>query len=366
VFNLKKRIKKIFSNASESVDSIVIKNSSEPYIDENFFYITELEQGLFEECCAVLYPDGNVNIIVSELESESAKKSGKNVEVYRKKEEFYNILKKNLKSSKNIGLNFNGMLLKDFLKLENKISNKNFVNVSSSIMKTRIIKDNFEIKKIKKATEIVDKVMSAVPSILHKGIFEYELAAEINNLIQKNGADGIAFDTISSFGKNTAEPHYSHGEIKLKNGDFVLCDFGARYKRYNSDITRTFVFGKATEKQKRIHNTVLKAQQIGFSKIKAGIEAHVVHDSVNKFINKSEFKGRFIHSTGHSLGLKVHDGGVAFNEESKIILKENMVLTVEPGIYIPGLSGVRIEDDIIVKENGLEILTKSPRKLIEI
>lgn len=363
---MKQRIKKIFSNVSESIDAIILKNSSEPFIDKNFFYTISLEHGLFEGCSAVLYPEGNIDVIVSELESESAKKSDNNIKIYKKQKDFYEMLRETIKSSKNIGLNFNCITLKDFLKFEKELPNKNFVDISSTLMKTRMVKDELEIKKIRKATEIVDKAMLKIPEVVHEEMYEYELAAEINNLIQKNGAGGIAFDTISSFGKNTAEPHYSHGKTKLKDGDFVLCDFGACYERYNSDITRTFVFGKASEKQKNMHNTVLKAQKIGFDKIKSGIEAHFVHDSVNEFINKSKFRGRFIHSTGHSLGLNVHDGGIGFNEESRVLLEKNMVLTVEPGVYIPGFGGVRIEDDIIVKKDGLEILTKSTRDLIEI
>ena len=152
----------------------------------------------------------------------------------------------------------------------------------------------------------------------------------------------------------------------MNNGDFILCDFGASFRRYNSDITRTFVFGNSDEKQKKMHETVLQAQKIGIEMIKPGIEAHVVHDAVDSFIDISEFKGCFIHSTGHSLGLSVHDGGVGLNAESKVLLEEGMVLTVEPGVYISDFGGIRIEDDVLITRDSVEVLTKSSRDLIEI
>lgn len=361
-----RRIQNIFKNSKEQLDAIIIKNFSEPFIDPNFFYVTGLEQGLFEGSSALIFPNGSIELFVSELELESAKKAKTGIKIYKKQEDFFELLKESLDKTKKIGLNFNGLLFLDYLGLQKNLADKNFIDVSSAFIKTRMIKDDEEINKIREATKIVDNVMEKIPRIVHEGMYEYELAAEINHLMQRNGADKPAFDTISSFGKNSAEPHYSHGNTKLSYGDFILCDFGACFQKYNSDITRTFVFGTANEKQKNMHKTVLDAQKVGFEGIKAGIEANSVHYDVEKVINNSEFKGRFIHSTGHSLGLSVHDGGVGFNAESKIILKENMVLTVEPGVYIPGFGGVRIEDDIIVKSDGVEILTKASRDLIQI
>jgi Xaa-Pro dipeptidase len=207
--------------------------------------------------------------------------------------------------------------------------------------------------------------MAVIPDMISEGMSEYELAAEINYSLQNLGAEKPAFDTISSFGKNTAEPHYNHGDIKLSEGNFILCDFGACLKKYNSDITRTFLFGRATNQQKEIYDTVLQAQQIAFDAIKPGVIAGDIHHAVSSFIDSTKFKGRFIHSTGHSLGLAVHDGP-GFTPDNTMELQENMILTVEPGIYLPGFGGVRIEDDVLVKKDGIELLTKSPHLFIEI
>ena len=366
VFNLEKRVKKVFSNLQRKVDIIVVKNSSEPYLDHNFFYVTGLEMGFFEGCAAVLFSDGRVDLVVSELESENVDGFKGDVFVYKKEKEFEEILKKCLRSYTVIGLNFDGVLYNDFLKFKKLLPGREFLDVSDGFVKSRMIKDEYEIEFIREACRIVDKVMREIPGVLRSGMREYELAGEINYLLQKNGADKPAFDTISSFAGNTAIPHYSHGDVKLKEGDLVLCDFGACFKRYNSDITRVFVFGKANEKQKKMHEVVLQAQEIGFEKICEGVKGKMVHNAVEGFIDESEFKGCFIHSTGHSLGLGVHDGGIGLTSDVEGELKENMVLTVEPGVYIPGFGGVRIEDDILVKNDGIDILTKSSRELIEI
>jgi Xaa-Pro dipeptidase len=366
VIELKERIKKIFNFLEEKPDLILIKNPGEPFIEHNFFYVTGLEKGLFEGCATILYPDGNIDLIVSQLESQLAYNVKANLKIYKNKQEYENILKESIEMTESIGLNYNGISFSDFLNIQKIFPDANFTNVSKSLMKARVIKDENEINLLKKAARTVDKVVEKIPEIVHEGIREYELAAEIDYLMQKNGADKAGFETISSFGKNSSEPHYTHGETHLEYGDFVLCDFGACFKRYNSDITRTFIFGKANEKQKKMHKVVLDAQNIACQKIKSGVKGKDVHNLVDDFINNSEFKNRFIHSTGHSLGLAVHDGGVGLNAESDNILEENMVLTVEPGIYIPGFGGVRIEDDVLVKKEGLEILTKSIRDLIEI
>lgn len=363
---MNKKVKNIFSNSKAKTDCILIKNSDEPFIDNNFFYVTGLDKGLFESSVAILFPDGNIKLIISELESETAKKTNAEIKIYKNKKEYKEILNSSISSYKTIGLNFNGISVKDFCKLINEFPKINFLDVSESFQKSRLIKDELEIKLIKEACKISDKVMDKIPNILKIGMKECELAAEIDYLMQRNGADKSAFETISSFGKNSSEPHYSHGDNKLKKGDFVLCDFGAYLKKYNSDITRTFVFGKASSTQKEMHKIVLDAQKIGFKTIKPSITACDVHKKVGSFIDNSKYKGRFIHSTGHSLGLSVHDGGVRLGADCELELKENMVFTVEPGIYISGYGGVRIEDDVLITKKGIELLTKSSRELIEI
>lgn len=360
------RVQNIFNNTKEQPNCILLKNSDEPFIDNNFFYVTGLDKGLFESSIAILYPDNHIKLIVSELEFEIAKKAKAEIKFYKNKKEYNEILSSSISSFKTIGLNFKGLSHKDFYKLKDEFPKINFLDVSESFQKSRLIKDELEIKLIKKACGISDYVMKKIPEILKNGMKEYELAAEINYLMQRNGADKPAFETISSFGKNSSEPHYSHGNNKLKKGDFVLCDFGACFKKYNSDITRTFVFGKASSKQKEMHKIVKEAQVICFETVKPGLKACDIHKKVSSFIDNTNYKGRFIHSTGHALGLSVHDGDYRLGSDCMLELKENMVFTIEPGIYLPGYGGIRIEDDILIKKEGIEILTKSTRELLEI
>lgn len=361
---MKQRVNKIFNNVDKEIDAILIFNSSEPFIDINFFYVTNITKGLFENSAAILYPDGNVKLIVSELEQECASKAKVELDVYGEGDKIIQAIADSIKSVNNLGINFKNISHHDFYKLQNFFHDLNFFDVSSSFTKSRMVKDKLEIEQIGKAARIADEVASKIPDILHEGLLEYELAAEIDFLMQKNGADSSAFETISSFGSNSAMPHYTHGNQNINRNDLVLCDFGAKINKYNSDITRTFVFGTPSEKQNKMYETVLKAQKLALQTIEPGIQASDVHKKVAEFIDKTEFKGRFIHSTGHSLGLNVHDGGVGFRSFCDTRLEENMVLTVEPGVYIPGYGGVRIEDDIVVKKDGAQLLTKCVRKLV--
>jgi Xaa-Pro dipeptidase len=361
------RKEKIFNICNKKIDAIFIKNNIEPYIDNNFFYFTGLDEGIFENCCIILFPEKKKSeLIISELEFESSKKSKDNLNIFNTKKKYEELIKDLLSSSKFIGLNYNTLLFNDYINLKKLLPNAEFINISEEISKLRVIKDKSEILRIKKACKIVDKVMEKIPNLIYKEITENQLAAEIDYLIQKNGAKKAAFTTISSFGKNTAEPHYSHGQTKLKYGDFIICDFGANFRRYNSDITRTFIFGKPNNKQLLMHKTILNAQKIAFDEINIDIKANKIHKKVHSYIEKTEFKSLFVHSTGHSIGLNVHDVGAGLTQDCEILLKENMVFTVEPGIYLPNFGGVRIEDDILVKENGFELLTNSKRNLIEI
>jgi Xaa-Pro dipeptidase len=362
---VRQRIQSIFSLCKKPVDLILLKNASTPFVDDNFFYVTGLEQGLFEGCAAILHPSGDLDLLVSELEVESARPSAANIVMYKTKDEFPTELKRLITSSTSIGINANGLSYQEFCSLKELFPQITFTDVSSGFSMNRLIKDAEEIQRIRQACKIADETMATIPDVLYEGMSESELAAEINYSLQTLGAEKPAFDTISSFGKNTAEPHYSHGETTLHKGNFIVCDFGACYKKYNSDITRSFHWGQGTEQKKKMYETVLEAQQIAFDAIHPGVRAGDVHQAVLSFVETTPFKGRFIHSTGHCLGLAVHDG-TGFAPGNTMELKERMILTVEPGVYLPGFGGVRIEDDVLITKNGMELLTRSPREYIEL
>ena len=362
---MKHRITRIFSFISD-IDVIIIKNGIDPFIDPNFYYVTGLHHGLFEGCAAILFPDGEMNLFVSSLEAELAGKTGFPVTIYKDQKDLKNILNDIIRPDSRIGLNSSALLYQDYVFIHDLFPEADIKDISSAFKKARMIKDEIEIKDIRKACRIADEVMMEIPSMVEDGMTEDELAADIVYRLLKKGASEPSFIPIVSFGERTSQPHYTHSSHRLKKNDFILCDFGARFRGYCSDMTRTFVYGKASKKQKEMHSIVLSAQKRGFEEIKPGIPASQIDKTVREIIDNSIFSGRFIHATGHSIGLHVHDDGIGFSSSCNEILQENMTLTVEPGVYLPGFGGVRIEDDILVTSNGVELLTHASRELIEI
>lgn len=362
---LSHRIKTIFSHVSEEIDAIIIKNASSPFIDSTFFYATRLKKGLFEGCSLLLYPNGSHHLLVSTLEQPLVP-SSLTSSVFSSKQEYKEKLQQLLTGHHKIGINAASLLHQDYTELQKLLPHKEFISVSTAIQTSRTIKDEEEIKTIRKACAIADKVMTQIPSFFSEPITEDQLAAEIDHSLKQYGASAPAFETISSFGQNTAKPHYTSGKKLIEPGDFIICDFGATVHHYHSDMTRTFVYGSPTKKQQQIHHTVLSAQKQALQAIKPGVKANYIHQKARETIDASEYKGYFIHSTGHGLGLEVHDPGIGFAPNYETVLQPGMVLTVEPGIYIPEIGGVRIEDDIVVSPDGYIQLTTSPKKLIEI
>jgi len=361
------RIQRVYQRIKDEIpDVIFIKNSIEPHLDLSFFYFTNLESGVFENSIFLAYQNGEASLYTSKLEEESAKEgiSRFKTKIFKDSKDKTMILKKIGASIDKIGVNSRELTYQDLLSLKKILPNVKILDVSKAIAEARLVKDDEEIKKIRKAAEITTKIWQNIPSLLKNNVTENEVKAQISYQIQKNGST-LAFEPIVSFGENTAESHYLGGNAKLKKGDLALFDFGAKYSRYCADLTRTLVFSHPSDKQKRIYNTVFEANKVGLDTLKAGIEAHEVHRKVADFIASKGFKKNFTHSTGHALGLSVHDGAT-ISSESNFLLEEGMVFTIEPGIYLPGFGGVRIEDDVLIRKKGCEILTSAVRELLEV
>ena len=358
---MKSRIKNIYDKVEEDVDAIFLYNSTKPHVDMTFFYVTGLIRGEYEGCGALLFPDGSSELMISVLEEESAKKADMPITTIKNNDEREDWMEENLSSLDKIGVNAAELTYSGFKKIK-EASDAEIVDVSDEITEARCIKDEEEIKRLKKACDITSEVAEKIVDYVEPGVKEYELAAELSYMMKKRGATGDAFEIIASSGPNTAEPHYTAGDREVEQGDFVLFDFGALFKRYRADITRTYVVGELEDKQERMYKTVKKAQQKALDKIKAGIKGKEVHNTAQEIIDSTEFEGRFTHGLGHGLGLSVHDGS-GLSPNIDVTLEEGMVFTVEPGIYIPGYGGVRIEDDIVVTEDGCEILTSADKEL---
>ena len=227
----------------------------------------------------------------------------------------------------------------------------------------RGVKEEWELDLMRKAQAITDKAFAEVVTRIKAGMTELELQAELIYCLYKNGATGLAFDPIVVSGPNTSLPHGVACEKVIENGDFVTMDFGASYMGYCSDMTRTVAVGFATEEMKKVYYTVLEAQKAGLAASKAGVPGKDVDAAARKVIADAGYGAYFGHGYGHSLGLEVHENPSP-NARNDQPMPVGAVASAEPGIYLPGKFGVRIEDCCVYLENGIENLTHSPKDLI--
>lgn len=346
----------IFSNLN-GVDRILIRNGGEGSTDKAFTYLSGAVGGLFEHSSIIASKD-SITLYVFALEEQTARATGHEVVVARSLQEMNDNLQRELKGEKKVGLNFESMTVNLYRETETLLPGTEFVDVSKNIGEARMIKSADEIARLQEATRISSEIYQGVISNLKEGMKETELAALMDYRMMQAGSSGPGFDTIVCFGENSSEPHHSPSDRKLRKGDFVLTDYGAKYRDYIADTTRTAVFGRATAEQKEIYSTVYAAQKESMHMIKDGVNGKNVNKKAYDAIDATRFKGRLMHGVGHGIGLDVHDHA-AFGS-SDFTLRENMAVTVEPGIYIPGYGGVRIEDDVLVTRDGFRILTSPP------
>lgn len=244
-------------------------------------------------------------------------------------------------------------------------ANCEFVFGAADINKLRMIKTADELDKIRRAEEIGCKAFEHILGFIRPGAAEKDIALEIEYFMRKQGAEGLSFDTIAISGARTSLPHGVPTSKKVEDGDFVTMDFGCVLDGYCSDMTRTVVVGKASDEQKKIYNIVKTAQQIGLDTIRAGILGCDADKAARDYIESCGYGQYFRHSIGHGVGLLVHELP-NLSPRSQILLDENMVVSCEPGIYIPSFGGVRIEDLVTVTSDGCENLTLATKDLIEL
>jgi Xaa-Pro aminopeptidase len=366
---MKPRVQKVFQFLDPKPDAILLANATDPHLDRTFFYLFDVPAGLFEGSVAVAHPDGELEVLTAPLEAQSAEIAAKHdphvkVQVVSR-EETDQAVRKLLGSAGTIGLNYRELTHEWFLRFEKVFPEAKWVDTSNAVRRARVTKDPNEVQLLRKAAEIGSKVGREIPGMLKAGMTELELAAEMEYRMNRYGANGPSFSTIVGFGPHSSEPHYSPAETKLRAGDSIVCDFGAYYRRYASDITRSFHFGRRDDEMKRVHETVQAAQQAALEAIRPGVPAKEVHLAAARVIDASPWKGRLTHGVGHSIGLAVHDGW-GYGPTAEDALEAGMAITVEPGIYLPGHGGVRIEDDVIVTKSGYEFLTTTPREYVEV
>ena len=239
-----------------------------------------------------------------------------------------------------------------------------FENIGDAIEVIRQIKDADEIAKMQKAQNITDKAFAHILSVINRDMTELDVAVELEYAMRKNGASAFAFDTISVSGDASALPHGTPRNVKLRDG-FLTMDFGAKLDGYCSDMTRTIVIGKPTEEIKKLYNTVLKAQLAAIDYLKAGADCGEADKIARDIINSvPEYNGAFGHSLGHSVGLFIHESPRLYSRGFGRKLNVGEIVTVEPGIYLFGKYGCRIEDMVAITENGIHNFTHSTKELI--
>lgn len=248
-------------------------------------------------------------------------------------------------------------------KLYDKEVEAELVPITGVIEKLRLIKTDAEIKILKVAADIADAAFKHILDFVRPGKTELEVSNELEFFMRKAGATSSSFDTIVASGHRSALPHGVASDKVIEAGDFVTMDYGAYYNGYVSDITRTVAVGEPDEKLKEIYEIVLEAQLVGMAGIKPGMTGKEADALTRDYITEKGYGEYFGHSTGHGIGLEVHEGP-SLSLKSEVILETGMVVTCEPGIYIPGLGGVRIEDDALLTENGNQALTHSTKELI--
>lgn len=261
-----------------------------------------------------------------------------------------------------LGFEANDLTFSSFKAYE-KAVNVELVPISGLIEKLRLIKTEQEIKILKEAADIADAAFKHILDFIRPGKTELEVANELEFFMRKAGATSSSFDTIVASGLRSALPHGVASDKVIEKGDMVTLDYGAYYKGYVSDTTRTVAVGEPDAKLKEIYNIVLEAQLIGMEGFKPGITGKQADALTRDYITEKGYGEYFGHSTGHGIGLEVHEGP-ALSSRSDIILEPGMIVTCEPGIYIPGLGGVRIEDDTMITPNGNEAFTHSTKELI--
>lgn len=299
--------------------------------------------------------------------TERAKAEAPQVEVREIKGNWAERLSEALKALgiRRLGLNSRTISLYDFNQLKEKAPEVELVPLEGPVERLRLRKEKEEIERIKRAAELTDRAFEHALEFVRPGLSELEVAWELEKFMREHGSEGVAFPFIVAAGSNSALPHATPGDRELKRGDLLLLDIGARSGGYCADLTRMIALGRPSKKQREVYELVRRAQEAALSGIKPGMNGLEADKLAREVIQGAGFGDAFGHGLGHGVGLAVHEGPrlSPLADPEKDILEPGMVVTVEPGIYLVGEFGVRIEDLTVVRDGGLEVLTGAPKEL---
>ena len=350
-----KRVENLQKTLAKDTAALITTN-------DNRFYLS----GMRSSAGTVLVTPENAYLIIDFRYFEKASKTCKfeTILLDNMKEQLNGLLKKN--GIKTLLCEVDDMSVSEFKRFEEMISPvklSDSPDLSKTLSDLRSIKTEDEINLIKSAQKLTDDTFSYILNFIKAGKTEREIMLEMEFYMRKLGSEGVSFDFIVVSGKNSSLPHGVPTDKVVENGDFVTMDFGAVVGGYRSDMTRTVAVGHATDEMIKVYDTVLEAQLRAINGIKAGVTGKEVDALARDYIYGAGYEGYFGHGTGHSVGIFIHESP-ACNMRDTTPLSENVIMTVEPGIYLPEKFGVRIEDMVVVKQNGCENITKSEKKLI--
>jgi Xaa-Pro dipeptidase len=344
--------------AAEDVDAAYITSPI------SIAYLTGFHAEPHERLMALAIRDERAALIVPGLELESARAVASGVEVrgWRDGEDPYEFVSTALGSAAaRLAVEKDHLTLAGFERLSSHLAAGVVVDATAPLRALRRRKSPAEIEKLSEAARITDQVTTFVMERLRVGQSEQEVSLLISQAIAEAGA-GHSFPSLVQFGANSAQPHLRPGGRRLASGELVLLDFGATWQGYCGDTTRVAVAGDPDQKQREVHRVVLEAHDAALASVRAGITAGAVDEAARAVIRDAGYGQYFVHRVGHGLGLEDHEDP-SLDPGSEMVLEAGMAITIEPGVYIPGWGGVRIEDDVIVEENGARTLTTAPRDL---
>jgi len=352
------RIKKVIESFEKfKIDAVLIKNL------ENIRYLS----GFTGSSAMLLITKGKNFLLTDFRYIEQAKHESSGFDII-KVDDYYDALLTLVKkfNIKKLGFESAFVSYEQYEKIKKTIEDIVLIPTKEIVEQFRMIKDDSEIEIIKQTVSIADKSWNEIIKRIEAEMTEVELAIELEFIMRKFGAESKAFDIIVASGFRGALPHGVASNKIMKHGDMVTIDFGAKYKGYNSDMTRNFIIGKPTKKQLAIYEIVLEAQLAGIDKAKPGVYAFEVDKACRDIIKRYGYSDYFGHGTGHGVGLSVHEAPRVSQKEKSTVLEPGMVITIEPGIYLPDWGGVRIEDMILITSGGCEVLTKAKKNLVQI
>ena len=322
-------------------------------------YLTGFYANPHERLLALAVGADGAVLVVPELERENAKGRARSVEIvsWQDGQDPFRLLRAALGDPALLAVEKEHLTIARWERLDAG----SIEDCSEALRAMRAVKQPKELELLQQAAKLTDQVSGAILGELRAGLTEVEVATRLNALINETGS-GLAFGSLVQSGPNSALPHLAPSERRLVAGDLVLLDFGARHRGYNADTTRMAVVGEPDPEQRRVHQAVLDAHDRAIEVIRAGATCGEVDAAARESLQRAGYGERFIHRTGHGLGLDAHEEP-NLEPGSPVRLEVGNVVTVEPGVYIPGWGGVRIEDDVVVEDGGARVLTAADRSL---